>query len=404
MEADIPGSGRDPGRRRNWLMRLSSTAVGLLTMRGVRTRRRRRKHTPFASLSLAPSWCQDEGDEGFGPSISGREVFTDSSVSVFPLTLTVPPSWLGSSTKSASSHIHHHQHSHRRHRMLQLGQQQHVLNIEEDEEQFMHGEPHAAPHASVQRLVAAGSRMWGSGSWMDARNLLGVKIYDFAVYVDEAAWQQASGAPAATSSSGLGLMQPNPEQLVARVLRAPAPPCSLVLRAARDLPCQLLHTEMARVLERRYVKAGGQVGDPELQLLLSCFSAESLPASVRTANGSAVRRGSTMVFTRSEGGTLVATALEGSLAPRAWGAGQCAGAPMLPAPVHSPQLGEALMDLYLGDQPVSKRAKAAAAAALQRLAVPGQGGSGGVVYSPIEKQRLDCSGAESLDACVLQVQ
>lgn len=39
---------------------------------------------------------------------------------------------------------------------------------------------------TAQRLLALGSRHWGSSSWWDTRSLLRIKIYDFAVYADPA--------------------------------------------------------------------------------------------------------------------------------------------------------------------------------------------------------------------------
>lgn len=48
-----------PSRRRNWLKCLSTSAIGFLTMRSVRSRRR--KNTPFACLTTAKSWA--EADE-----------------------------------------------------------------------------------------------------------------------------------------------------------------------------------------------------------------------------------------------------------------------------------------------------------------------------------------------------
>lgn len=42
--------------------------------------------------------------------------------------------------------------------------------------------------------------------------------------------------------------------MLTRVMQCPGPPCSLVLRAARDLPCQLLHAGMSGTLSRRYIK------------------------------------------------------------------------------------------------------------------------------------------------------
>lgn len=117
-----------------------------------------------------------------------------------------------------------------------------------------------------------------------------------------------------------------------------------------------------------------------------------------------VKRGTVMVFSRSQDGQLTAAALEDGEQLQALGAGQCVGKPMLPSPVWSPQLGEALLDLHLGDQPVDPRARVAAASALHRLAAPASC-SQGVVYTPTCRQSVHCRpGSDDLGACMLVLQ
>ncbi|PNH08409.1 hypothetical protein TSOC_005043 [Tetrabaena socialis] len=94
---------------------------------------------------------------------------------------------------------------------------------------------------------------------------------------------------------------------------------------------------------------------------------------------------------------------------RQWGNGGCAGGDLVTEAggrvlgrVHSPALSEALFDLYLGDQPVSKKAKAAAGAALLRLAEGdgAEGASGGAVHYRLQPgERLLCGGGGSVGGC-----
>jgi hypothetical protein len=61
--------------------------------------------------------------------------------------------------------------------------------------------------------------------------------------------------------------------------------------------------------------------------------------------------------------------------------------------VHSPKLAEALFDLYLGDQPVSKTAKDAAAQTLNRIAASSSGGVHHPFYLPQAKsEEIKCEG------------
>ncbi|GFR44649.1 hypothetical protein Agub_g5939 [Astrephomene gubernaculifera] len=261
------------------------------------------------------------------------------------------------------------------------------------------------PDHSVQHLLAVGSRQWGnSGSWWDGRSLLRVKIYDFAIYANPV------GSAAATAVAALAASRASIDNNSTGSGWSPADALvpsscpvdvSLTIRACRNLPLPLLRQEFERILLRRHQMAGGRADDPALQELLSYFSRDKLPYHVLTSSpssssaatpasvsslasshpadyvagaagggagavlgageceagglpgggGDAVRKGAAITFSRSSGGHLVT----------------CAGGQVLGA-VRSPPLAEALLGLYLGREPVSKRAKAAAGAALLDLA------------------------------------
>ncbi|GLC47512.1 hypothetical protein PLESTB_001805100 [Pleodorina starrii] len=300
---------------------------------------------------------------------------------------------------------------------------------------------------SVQHLLAVGSRQWGSGGWWDGRGLLRVKIYDFAIYADpakaahalrSAAESSAGGsrigrqlgcggdaaASSSGSSSGGGGGGCASDLLVSPSSRVDM---SLTIRACRNLPLHMLSQEFERVLQRRHEKAGGRPDDPALQELLSYFSRERLPehvvvlspahntpasasSSANSASSSddpttisssssscssggdaSVRKGATITFSRSPCGSLVTEA-----------GGRVLGV------VHSPALATALFDLYLGDQPVSKRAKAAAGAALLDMAAAGGWGRPAEYrYRPGAGERLVCApgarGPADVDACCVEV-
>lgn len=81
---------------------------------------------------------------------------------------------------------------------------------------------------------------------------------------------------------------------------------------------------------------------------MAYFDAAALPPSV-TRNG-CIRKGTTLHFARSRRGALTATA---------------DGRPL--TTVTSPKLCAAVFDLYLGDEPVCRKARAEAGASLQRM-------------------------------------
>ncbi|GLI63422.1 hypothetical protein VaNZ11_006390, partial [Volvox africanus] len=270
---------------------------------------------------------------------------------------------------------------------------------------------------SLQHLLAVGSRQWGGGGWWDGRGLLRVKIYDFAIYADpnKAAYAIRSGGatspgsrplgcgndgPAATTAgagTGGGCGRCSPAELV--VSPSSRVDMSLTIRACRNLPLHLLSQEFERILQRRHEKAGGRADDPALHELLSYFSREKLPEHVVTtktmtsdgsfvSGGDAVRKGASITFSRSSSGALLTEA-----------GGRVLGL------LQSPALSEALFDLYLGDQPVSKKAKAAAGAALLEMAY--REGGGDYRYQPRAGERLICGpgsgGVQDWEACALLV-
>ncbi|KAG2495443.1 hypothetical protein HYH03_006389 [Edaphochlamys debaryana] len=272
-----------------------------------------------------------------------------------------------------------------------------------------HAHSHSGVHShSLQQLLAVGSRQWGSGSWWDSRSLLRVKIYDFAIYADatkarSAVRSQLSGgrawalAAAAASDDGASVPAGPAQALVSPSSGVAA---SLTIRACRNLPLPLLSGEFERILQRRHRKAGGREDDPALAELLSYFTRERLPAHVvvpappgaapgpNGAPADAVKKGAAITFSRSPSGELVTEA-----------GGRVLGR------LHSPPLAEALFDLYLGDQPVSRKAKAAAGAALLQLAAD-EGEAPRHPYRLQTGERLLCGpggGAHNPSACVLQM-
>ncbi|KAF6255920.1 hypothetical protein COO60DRAFT_164720 [Scenedesmus sp. NREL 46B-D3] len=213
----------------------------------------------------------------------------------------------------------------------------------------------------------------------------------------------SSSSSSSSSSSGGAQVDQLPDLLTSR---RSAVAMSLILRAARDVPLQLLSEEYEKVLKRRLARAGGSASDAAaLQQLLASFTDQHrLPPAVRAgssssgsagagvseleaaapagggASGGSVAKGAMLVFERSGDGAVTAR-----VGPHVLGA------------VHSPKLAEALFDLYLGDQPVSKSAKDAAAQTLSRIAAgAGSSGGGGAhdpYYLPQSKsEEIKCEG------------
>jgi hypothetical protein len=82
--------------------------------------------------------------------------------------------------------------------------------------------------------------------------------------------------------------------------------------------------------------------------ILAARREEALPASIK--QGSSVRKGTVLVFTRSTSGSLSARAGDHDLIT-----------------VQSQPLCSAVFDLYIGDQPVSRKAKRLAGESFRRL-------------------------------------
>ncbi|GBF98556.1 hypothetical protein Rsub_11886 [Raphidocelis subcapitata] len=179
---------------------------------------------------------------------------------------------------------------------------------------------------------------------------------------------------------------------------------SLLLRAARDIPLPALREEYEKVLKRRLARVGGDPSDPALGQLLDSFSTASrLPPAALAPGGGAVRRGASIVFVR-RGATVEARVGHYSLGS-----------------VTSAHLGDALLDLYLGPQPVSAAAKEAAAQTLAKIVAAAGGGGGesggesggagaAVYYSPRGPERLRCAGGgggggggADASACVVEL-
>lgn len=271
-----------------------------------------------------------------------------------------------------------------------------------------HGSNAGVSH-SQQHLLAVGSRQWGSGGWWDGRSLLKVKIYDFAVYADPSKALHALQASADRGrGSALRVLPPATTTTTSScssfsgcpmaLLKSPASEVdmSLTIRASRPLPLHMLSQEFERILQRRTEKAGGRPDDPALAELLSYFTAQRLPRHVVSAAGDAVRKGAAITFSRSSSGELVTAA-----------GGEVLGV------LRSAPVVEALFDLYLGDQPVSKKAKAAAVDSLTRMMVAhgagggntslSDGGYGSYQYLPRPGERLRCANRQDLETCVVEL-
>lgn len=123
---------------------------------------------------------------------------------------------------------------------------------------------------------------------------------------------------------------------------------SLTVRPARDIPLALLRSEYRRILKNRMQAVGGSPDDPSLQELLRFFDAAALPAAA--TRGRCIRKGTPVHFSRSSTGALTAVAAGETLTT-----------------VSSAKLCEAVFDLYLGEAPVSKKARDNASTALHAM-------------------------------------
>lgn len=135
---------------------------------------------------------------------------------------------------------------------------------------------------------------------------------------------------------------------------------SLMVRASRNLPIKLLAKEYERILKRRIQKVGGSQTDTALTLMLKSFDEKALPDNIK--QGGSVKKGTLLTFTKQGSGTMTARANGQELLT-----------------VESPKLCQAVFDLYLGDQPVSKESQQAAGDAVMGMigSIP--------YYSPADK-------------------
>lgn len=256
----------------------------------------------------------------------------------------------------------------------------------------------------LQTLVSSGTKDLVP-KW-DRQGILRVKVYDFALYANPSHLSATFSSPQLHDTAAARVHEAGSQalaeaqrprsrrRLIFRRLpghglrsavrtRAPAQPSltsqvraaagdvsmSLYVRPARDLPLLMLRAEHGRILRRRMRAVGGSPDDPALQTLLSCFNAAALPVGV-TRRG-CVRRGSALLFSRSRSGRLCATADGAAVAT-----------------VHSPKLCEAVFDLYLGEAPVCREAKAQARVALERMLGMHAAPSSAVAPSALPTRRL----------------
>ena len=93
------------------------------------------------------------------------------------------------------------------------------------------------------------------------------------------------------------------------------------------------------------------LSDFEAGIAMCGVREENIPANIK--EGESVKKGTLLIFRRDGAGRLRAAANEHALAD-----------------VDSPKLCQAVFDLYLGDQPVSRKAKRAAGESFFRLDSP----------------------------------
>lgn len=206
---------------------------------------------------------------------------------------------------------------------------------------------------TCQDLVTTGSRLFGLGGFGSA---LKVRIYDFAVYVHP---EQAKLSSLARTSPRATM--PLQQAQFCKSLRSSDDiDMSLMVRAARNLPIKLLAKEYERILRRRIQRVGGSQADKALAEMIRSFDETSLPESIK--QGGSVKKGTLLTFTKQGSGKMTARANGVQLMT-----------------VESPKLCQAVFDLYLGDQPVSKESRQAAGDAVMGMmgAIP--------YHSPAEK-------------------
>eukprot|EP01024_Parvocaulis_polyphysoides_P016744 TRINITY_DN17438_c0_g1_i2.p1 TRINITY_DN17438_c0_g1~~TRINITY_DN17438_c0_g1_i2.p1 ORF type:complete len:274 (+),score=17.06 TRINITY_DN17438_c0_g1_i2:519-1340(+) len=178
-----------------------------------------------------------------------------------------------------------------------------------------------------QNLAAVGKRQWGSGQWWDGRNMLNVDLYDFAIYLDSKQVQKTQ--PCLPQNNG---------SMRELVTSDSSVPMTLMLRAQRPLPVSILQKELGEVLSRRIVQVSRSEGDSGLNRFLKMLQIDNIP--IHCLNGQNLTKGTTVAFQRDVDGKLTLRCGSRSL-------GQLQGVPVTAA----------LFDLYLGDQPVCKKAR-----------------------------------------------
>jgi hypothetical protein len=297
-----------------------------------------------------------------------------------------------------------------------------------EEEEQHDNDPPPPPPPAPQRLLATGTRSWGTGAWWDGRSLMRVRIYDFALYADEARLGAATAAPPRHPAPLL------PDALAVSPALSDVP-ATILLRAARDIPLSRLAEEYERILRRRVAAAADDAlpsseHEPALRGLLDAFRDPSrLPASALRLAGAAdepsVVRGASLTFERLPGGRVLARCISPASGEDADVAASSSSSSSdivtTLADVTSPTLCRALFGLYLADQPVSAKAKEEAGRSLGRMLMSSQGNrrpaarassaaAAAASYRPRRGDRVVCGGGlevsplqvdDGQDACVL---
>jgi len=65
---------------------------------------------------------------------------------------------------------------------------------------------------------------------------------------------------------------------------------SIVVKASRNLPLQVMSTEYEKILKRRILRVGGRTDDPSLPRFLALFNPERLPSQLHDGQKN-VKRG-----------------------------------------------------------------------------------------------------------------
>lgn len=175
-----------------------------------------------------------------------------------------------------------------------------------------------------QDLLAVGTKNWGAGPILPL-----AEIYSFAVFVDSHQARKAQISPVKEDIKDL-------DPLLVALKQSADVNLTLIVKVSRNLPLGMMTREYERILKRRLKAAGADPNDPALCAVLDAFR-QSLPDTVRA--GRSIKKGTLLTFSRRQGKMLTAKA----------------GADVLRS-VESAELCEAVFDLYLGKNPVSKSA------------------------------------------------